>query len=93
MCCSEERSGKNVHIVEILRTKNFGPYIQSVSVEYESLLTSISISVFEIIDPTQLKSQFRGASRGGGGIHPLPSKREVSLKRPFAPKMSNNGLK
>jgi len=30
---------------------------------------------------------------GGGGIHPLPSKRKVSLKRPFAPKMSNKGLK
>ena len=35
----------------------------------------------------------RGASRGEGGIHPLPSKRKVSLKRPSAPKMSNEGLK
>ena len=30
---------------------------------------------------------------GGGGIHPLPSTRKVSLKRPFAPKMPNEGLK
>ena len=29
---------------------------------------------------------------GGGGIHPLPSKRKVSLKKPFASKMSNKGL-
>ena len=44
-------------------------------------------------NPPSWGGRGRGASRGGGGIHPLPSKRKVSLKRPFAPKMSNKGLK
>ena len=29
----------------------------------------------------------------GGGTHPMPSKRKVSLKRSLAPKMPNKGLK
>ena len=34
-----------------------------------------------------------GVHRGGKGIHPLPSKTVVPLKRPFTPKMSHTGLK
>ena len=36
---------------------------------------------------------FRRASRGGGEIHPMPSKRRVSLKRSFAPKIPKKDLK
>ena len=34
-----------------------------------------------------------GTHLGGGRIHTLPSKRKVSLSRPFAPKIPNKGLK
>ena len=34
-----------------------------------------------------------GAHQGGGGIHPLPSKRKVSLNSLFAPKMPHKSLK
>ena len=35
----------------------------------------------------------RDASRGGGDASPALKKKKMSLKRPFAPKMSNKGLK
>ena len=39
------------------------------------------------------KSRSSGAHLGGRGIHHLPSKRKVSLNRPFASKMPLRGLK